>query len=251
MNKIQLRREKVCISMARVPRYRIIYDSLKGGIKEGIYAIGTLLPTESEMENQFRASRTTVRRAVGLLNAEGYVKVVQGRGSQVQDPFAMQKLNNITSVTETLSQKGFVVSTRSKCIEKVPASDHVAEALHVPPGTSVFKLQRVQCADGIPIAIMCNYLKTSCAPDLDKHVDSFTSLYLFLEQHYHVIFKEALEYLSADAATFYEAQILNISTGAPLLCSKRISSDEDGPFEYGIIKLVADKYEYCIYLTGR
>ncbi|MDR3052014.1 MAG: GntR family transcriptional regulator [Oscillospiraceae bacterium] len=237
--------------MAQVPRYKIVYDILKGKIKEGTYAVGSLLPTESEMERQFDVSRTTIRRAIGLLSAEGYVKVVQGRGSQVQDAFATQKLNNISSVTETLSQKGFTVSTQSKCIEKEPAPDCVAEALQVPTGTPVFKLQRVQCADGIPIAIMCNYLKISCAPDLDKHVDSFTSLYLFLEQHYHVIFKDAWEYLSAGAASFYEAQILGVPTGAPLLCSKRITSNETGPFEYGVIKLVADKYEYSIYLVGR
>lgn len=62
---------------------------------------------------------------------------------------------------------------------------------------------------------------------------------------------EATEYLSATTADFLEAKLLNIDVGAPLLCSRRISSNENGIFEYSINKIVADNYEYCIHLSGR
>ncbi|MEF9975053.1 MAG: GntR family transcriptional regulator [Clostridia bacterium] len=237
--------------MIRIPAYKYVYSVIKQKIKDRIYEVGTALPTEGDLEKQFSVSRTTIRRAIGLLTMEGYIKVVQGRGSEVLDVFTTQKLNCITSITETLTAKGYVVTTKGMCIERILASEQVAEALAIPPETSVFRIQRVQCADKVPIAIMCNYIKETCAPELDQYTGMFTSLYTFLEGKYHIVFKDAWEYISAVGASFMEAQILGIQTGAPLLCSKRISSNEQGPFEYGIIKLLADKYEYSVYLSGR
>jgi GntR family transcriptional regulator len=53
------------------------------------------------------------------------------------------------------------------------------------------------------------------------------------------------------SADFTESQILGISVGSTLLCSKRITYIAQGVFEYNITKIMADKYEYCVYIHGR
>ena len=60
-----------------------------------------------------------------------------------------------------------------------------------------------------------------------------------------------MEYLSASNADFIESMVLNIPAGTALLCSRRVTSDEQGPFEYGVTKILAERYEYCVYLSGR
>ena len=237
--------------MENIPAYRHVYGKLRQAIKEGAYAPGTLLPTENELCEIYDVSRTTVRKAVGMLVAEGHLKVKQGRGTEVLNAAASQRLNLMSSVTETLMDKGYKVTTRGMCIDRVRAADDVAEALEIQPGESVFRLQRVQCADGEPIAIMLNYLRENAVPGFDQHVNAFTSLYSFLESRYHLVFKDAVEHLSAVAADFADSQILKIPFGAPLLFSRRISRTESGPFEYASTKLVAGKYEYSVYLQGR
>ena len=237
--------------MSKIPAYRKVYAALKRDLKEGKYKKGDLLPTETELEQVFSVSRTTVRRAIALLADEGHLLVRQGKGTEVLEAATTQRLNRITSITETLRQKGINVTTQGMLIERVPAQGLVAEHLHLSDGESVFKVQRVQLADGMPLAIMVNYLKMNLAPDLDRYENTFTSLYGFLEEHYNVVFKNAVQFLSAVSATFTESQILRIPMGAPLLCSRRITYTEQGPVEYNIIKLVADKYEYCVYLEGR
>lgn len=237
--------------MSKIPAYRKIYSTLKRDLKEGKYKKGDLLPTETELEQIFSVSRTTIRRAIALLVSEGHLLVKQGKGTEVLETATTQRLNRITSITETLCQKGIKVTTQGMLIERVPAQGSVAEHLNLSDGEPVFKVQRVQLADDMPLAIMVNYLKIHLAPDLDRHENTFTSLYSFLEEHYNVVLKSAVQFLSAVSATFTESQILRIPTGAPLLCSRRITSTEQGPAEYNIIKLVADKYEYCVYLEGR
>lgn len=237
--------------MASIPAYRKIYAILKQQLKDQFYPVGTLLPTEAELEQKFGVSRTTIRKAVSILAADGYLKVRQGKGTEVLDGSTAQRLNCITSITETLRSKGHKVTTQGMSIRKMPPPEYVAAALDIPAGTQVYQLQRVQCADGKPIAIMLNYLKESVVPELERYSGTFVGLYSFLEDKYKIVLRDACEHLSAVAADFAESQILRVEVGAPLLCSKRITNTDLGPFEYSVIKLVADKYEYIVYLKGR
>ena len=237
--------------MSKVPAYSIVYNTIKQRIKDGFYPVGSLLPTEGGLEKEFSVSRTTIRRATSILSSEGYISVVQGKGSVVLSRTTTQRLNSISSITETLTTRGFDVTTKGMRLERVPAPPHVAEALKLAEGEPVYLIQRVQCVDGTPFAIMNNYIKARMVPGLEKYCDKFISLYRFLEEHYHISFVSAVEYLSAINAEFMEAMVLNIPSGTALLCSRRITSDNQGPFEYGLTKLLAERYEYCVYMSGR
>lgn len=63
--------------------------------------------------------------------------------------------------------------------------------------------------------------------------------------------KSATDKISAACADFIDSQILQIPLGSALLISKRLSYTESGPFEYCLSKIIADRYEYGIYLNGR
>ena len=237
--------------MSSVPAYKTVYQTLKQQIKEKVYPVGSLLPTEPELEEKFGVSRTTIRRAIGILVSEGYIKVTQGRGTEVLDQSTVQNLNHISSITESLIAKGYRVFSKEIDIRKVRAAGKISRALQIEDGEEVYIIQRIQCADNTPIALMTNYLKIGQTPDLEKYAGDFSGLYSFLEKQYGITMTEATEYLSATTADFLEAKLLNIDVGAPLLCSRRISSNENGIFEYSINKIVADNYEYCIHLSGR
>lgn len=237
--------------MAKIPMYRTLYLTLKKAIKDGLYRPGDFLPTVPELESQYNVSRSTVRKAMAMLSDDGLIEIRQGRGTQVLDTSTTQKLNKITSISETLRQNGYKVSSNGMFIEKVPADEKVAHALRIAVNSDVYRIDRVQCADGVPIALMTNFLKANMVPNLEQYINQFTGLYHFLEQHYSIVLTEAEEVLSAAAATFTDSQILQIPVGSPLLCSRRITYTEQGPFEYTNTKLVADKYEYSVYLRGR
>ena len=237
--------------MAAVPMYTNVYNEIKKAIKDNVYRPGTFLPPEPQLEEIYSTSRTTIRKAVKLLASEGFVTVKQGRGTEVQDISTIQKLNSVTSFTETLVRKGYTVTTQGMCIELMQVPSSVAPFLKVNTDEKVYHMQRVQCANQKPICIMENYLIASLFPDLDKYSGTFTSLYAFLEDHYGLIIKEANESISAICADFIDSQVLQIPLGSALLVSKRLTCNEAGPFEYCISKIIADRYEYGIYLSGR
>ena len=236
--------------MRKISAYQRVYNELKRSIKSGAYTPGMFLPTEAELEKQFDVSRTTVRRAISLLSTEGYLSVKQGRGTEVMESLTSQKLNQITSFTETLTRRNYKVTTQGFCLAMIDPPMFLKEPLELKEGERLHHLQRVQCADGKPICIMDNYIRSSIVPALDIPGRDFVSLYRILEEH-GLRLKEAVERITAVGASFIESQILRVAPGTPLLYSTRLTYCDRGPFECVINKVVADQYEYTVYLTGR
>lgn len=61
------------------PRYRQIASELRDQIVSGVWREGDRLPTEPQLQEQYGASRNTVRDATALLINEGLVHRVPGR----------------------------------------------------------------------------------------------------------------------------------------------------------------------------
>lgn len=237
--------------MTQTPMYRKVYSSIKKDIKDGKYRPGTLIPTETQLEEQFSVSRITIRRAISMLVRDGYLKVQQGKGTMVLDPSTTQRLNCVTSLTETLISKGYEVETIGMSIELQKPSKAIANILGIKENANVYFIQRLQMADGAPVAIMTNYVEEKWAPGLEQYQDKFVGLYSLLESKYHIIIDSADERITAIGANFTEAQILQVPIGTPLLLSKRLTYTHNGILEYSILKIIADKYEYSVHLQGR
>lgn len=86
---------------------------------------------------------------------------------------------------------------------------------------------------------------------MEQHLNTFVSLYNFLEEHYGLSITSANEKISATSATFIESQNLRVPVSSPLLVSKRVTYNQNVPFEYCLVKSVADKYKYAVYLEKR
>ena len=87
-------------------RYMEIYSDIKERIASENYGAGSLLPTEGELTQLYSASRTTIRRAIALLQEDGLVKSVQGKGTEVispkkwSRPYPFQEFRNFNHITD-------------------------------------------------------------------------------------------------------------------------------------------------------
>jgi DNA-binding GntR family transcriptional regulator len=66
-----------------LPRYAQIQKSLEQRLIDGVYPIGSLMPSEQELSQEFNSSRTTIREALRYLRERGYVERRQGVGTRV------------------------------------------------------------------------------------------------------------------------------------------------------------------------
>src|SRR5437763_16202036 len=100
------------------------------------------LPTELEFTNEFSVSRTTVRQARQLLENEGLVERVQGKGTFVGGPKIAQNLASMATLAAWLTSPGSVAELKFHYLETVTASAAAASKLNLLPGEKTFELER-------------------------------------------------------------------------------------------------------------
>ncbi len=237
--------------MIKIPAYVRVYNSIRKQIEDGDYKVGDLLPPEPMLEKNYKVSRTTIRKAAEMLFRDGFVLAKQGKGTEVLDPKTVQKLNYVTSFSETLRENGYEVSSKSMHIDFVIPSNNIALDFQIEPDSHVIRIQRIQLANEKPIAIITNYLLPEMVPGIENYAGKFSSLYEFLEMKYNIIIDSATDFIKAKAASFVEAEMLQIPINSPLLVLYRITYSNNKPFEVVELNIVADKYEFCVHMTGR
>jgi len=235
----------------RVPAYMNVYTQLKGMIFDDTYTIGLLMPTEPDLCKMFNVSRTTVRKAMELLEQGGFVKIQQGRGTEVLDYKTTQNLNLVSSFTETLELKGYKVQSKSMHIDMCVPPTNVLDDLNQPADTQVIRIQRIQLANGKPVALMTNYVIPDLVPGILSDAGTFVSLYHHLESKYGIMITAAKDNIKAKVADYLESELLQIPPGSPLLVDRRITYSSGRPIEVVMMIVDASKYEFSVNLSGR
>ena len=236
-----------------IPLYYQVYWALKEMIEQGIFKPGDCVPSEQELEDRFKVSRITIRRAVDELVQEGILVKKRGLGTFVIEKKYTQQLNYVSSWAETMRDMQMQISTKQLKISAVDPPAFVAKALQLGDNDRVLKIWRLRYADGEPMCIMTNYIRSSLVPGmLEEGFGSEESLYAVLESRYNIKIARADEFLEARQANKREAELLRIPAGSALLCIRRVTYDDsDIPFELVTAASRGDKYQYSVVLHGR
>jgi len=79
-----------------------IREEIRGRITEGLWV--EKIPSEPDLVKLFEASRETVRKALGMLEAEGLIYRMHGKGTFVEEPLSFNPLSGALSITEELAR---------------------------------------------------------------------------------------------------------------------------------------------------
>lgn len=86
------------------PKYFTLMEELKEKIISGRIQPGEKLPSENQLTVQYSLSRHTVRKALSLLEQEGYIEACHGKGTFCSEKMRhMKKSRNIAVVTTYIS----------------------------------------------------------------------------------------------------------------------------------------------------
>lgn len=235
-----------------VPLYYHVMESLLEKISSGYFSVGDSIPTEAELQETYKVSRITIRRAIQELVQDGHLTKQQGKGTFVSKKKASQELNLISSWAETMAGLGMHPETRSIKYFEEPASENIAKLLGIQAGKMIYKVERVRYADDEPICLMTNYIIPEAVPNLPQRGLISESLYETLEKEYNLVLVRAEDTVEARAATNNDASLLQIKRGTPLLYTTRVTfTENDKPVEVVITITRADRYSYKIKLYGR
>ncbi|HEC23233.1 MAG TPA: GntR family transcriptional regulator [Chloroflexi bacterium] len=228
---------------SKLPYYYQLYEILRGQILRGEWQPGQMLPTETELLEQYQVSRATVRQALDMLVNEGLIYRQRGRGTFVSHPTIEQGLSRIISFTEDMRQRGLKPGTVVLAARIVPAPEEIAVSLQIEPGDELANLVRLRLADGEPMSIEDSYLVHRYCPGILSRDYAKNSLRQVLEMEYGLRLVYARQKIRAVAASRELAEKLSVSENDALLYIERISyTDREIPVEFLRIHHRGDRY---------
>jgi GntR family transcriptional regulator len=204
---------------------------------------GEKLGAERDLAHTLGVSRSTLRQALSVLEREGLVRRVPGRGGGtfVTSPKVDRDLSRIVGLPSLLRDQGFVAGTRLIRASVVDADARCARALALRQGALVLSVVRIRLADGAPLSLEHARLPADRFPGLLEEALG-GSLYELLRVRYGVVPAEAEERIEVRAADAEQAAILDIGSGAALLSVTRTAWDAAGqPVEYSHDLFRADR----------
>jgi GntR family transcriptional regulator len=236
---------------SRLPLYHQLYERLVDRLRAGEWKPGDRIPPESALTASYGVSRITVRKVLGMLVGEGLLLRQRGRGSFVALPRLEHGMTRIVSFTDDMRQRGFAAGTKIIFAGLLPAPRAIAEALSVPEGEELARIDRLRMADGQPMCLEESFLIHRYLPGILGRDLAHDSLREIKQKQYGIRWSRARQTIQAIAAPAKIARLLAIKTGAPLLSFDRVTfSQDDIPVEYLRIYYRADRYRIHSELLG-
>ena len=222
-----------------IPLYFQLKTILLDAIKQGEYPVDSMIPTEKELSEMFKISRTTVRQAIASLVNEGWLKRYKGVGTFVTEQ--NRPMSGALDVAPIIKDSGFYLTTKLIRFQVVPADAIVGEGLKVPPGTPLYMIERLRLGNRRRVSYSKNYLPVEYFPHLEEDLETAVpGLNNYCDHHGYPItsVSQRLSVIRADEEC---ARILDIPVSTPILLMTNISLTQEGlPVDYGLSALYSE-----------
>lgn len=170
-----------------------------------------MIPSEKELCDAFKISRSTVRQAIGELEDEELVIRRRGLGTFISEPKIKRNLNNVYSFTKDMKSLGFSPSSIVQGFKIIEANNSFLDAFDFKgQDKRIYKIIRLRCANGVPLLLETTFIPVYIIPDLNKKDLTEGSLYEIIKQRAD-IFPETAE-------ETYETTLIDEETAGLLKC---------------------------------
>jgi len=155
-------------SGAGVSRYLRLYRVLSQALAEGRFGAGEPLPSEPRLMRDYGVSRSTVRRALAGLEAEGRIDRERGRGTFVraQQQRAVAS-RDWSAILDGTTDTAVAASSRTTAFERVPTPAFLPRGERG-FGSTTLLIRRIRSVAREPVALETAYLPEEIAAGLTR-----------------------------------------------------------------------------------
>jgi DNA-binding GntR family transcriptional regulator len=228
-------------------RHRIA-DRLRERLADGEFAAGSRLPSEPTLARSLGVSRSSLRAAIALLEADGLLRRMHGSGTYVTHrPLLRNDLSQNFGVTELIASSGLEPGTIREQAALEGAPEAVAAAFGIEPGTPLSVVRRVRTADGRAVVDTTDWCREGVLDPSELSALRSGSVYAALAAQGLAI-HHGVTSISPTIAGAETARRLDVSPGTLLLTLFQVDSTVLG--EVVLVSLehhLADAFEISVY----
>ncbi len=233
----------------KAPIYVQLAETLQGRIEHDEYREGELLPPAREMEQEFKVSAITVRKAMGILARKGYITAKQGVGTRVvKRSGALVELElsgNFWSWVDSALTKNLKTKTEVLDIAIVSSPSLIAGLLAKGENTPVWRMKRIRYINGQPASFIVNYTNPENMEGVDEKAFTTMPFLKVFHDHCGVVIASAEQRVRATVADMDISSKLGIDFGDPVfLVENKYLDASDKPIAVSCFHFRGDRYVY-------
>ena len=227
-------------------KYKKVYADIKEKIEQNIWQANQEMPTENELMEIYSYSKDTIRKALSLLEMDGYIQKRQGRNSVILDHNLVRKpfVSELKTVSELNRSAHHQVQTELTNLYIVQGQPEVMKELEVDEKTDLYRVSRVRTIDGERLEHEISYFDRRIVPYLSKEIAE-SSIYQYLENDLGLEISHSRREISFRFATEEEKSLLDLADYDMVVSVTSTTYLADGrPFQYGTITYRPDKVTF-------
>jgi len=147
--------------------YKKVRESLRDGINTGVYEIGSALPTEKKLIEEYNVSRITIRKAVDELVKLNLVEKRRGSGTYVLGTEYSHEMHKLSGSAEIQAGRNKTIKYKVFQFSMITNNASVNKVLELPEGEPVYYTRRVKYVDDMPRIVEDSYMPVYLFPDLN------------------------------------------------------------------------------------
>lgn len=189
-----------------------IYLDLEKDIRNNVYAVGELLPTEVKLAQKYRVSRETIRKAQSLLLEKGFIQKKQGKGAIVLDinKFEIEG-SGLISFNELQKNKNLdtEISVLKNKKEIMPLE--ICKKLGIDTKTKVIAVERLRKINGEAVILDKDYFISEIIPEIPLTAVQ-SSIFNYIEKNLELKIGYANKEVTVAPVTEEDKILLDVGT---------------------------------------
>jgi GntR family trehalose operon transcriptional repressor len=227
-------------------KYKKVYQDIKKKIEDQVWSTGQALPTENELMEIYSYSKDTIRKALSLLEMDGYIQKKQGKSSIVIEHGLMkeQYLAEIKTAGELNKRSKHQIQTELTSLYIVQGQDDLMSTFEVDDKVDFYRVSRVRLIDGERLEYEISYFDRRVVPYLSKEIAE-SSIYRYLEQELKLTISHSRREISFRFANEEEKQLMDLADYEMVVVVTSVTYLSNGQaFQYGTISYRPDKISF-------
>ena len=227
-------------------KYKKVYQDIKKKIEDQVWSTGQALPTENELMEIYSYSKDTIRKALSLLEMDGYIQKKQGKSSIVIEHGLMkeQYLAEIKTAGELNKRSKHQIQTELTSLYIVQGQDDLMSTFEVDDKVDFYRVSRVRTIDGERLEYEISYFDRRVVPNLSKEIAE-SSIYRYLEQELKLTISHSRREISFRFANEEEKQLMDLADYEMVVVVTSVTYLSNGQaFQYGTISYRPDKVSF-------
>lgn len=224
-------------------KYLNIYSILSNKIESKEYKKNSKLPSEKELMTEYKVSRDTVRKALNLLEQNGYIQKNKGRGSFILDIDKLSfPISGVVSFKEISQKYNNKIETFLEKFNIIKADSNLSKGMEISEETKLWKIVRTRSFDGEKVILDKDYILQSVVNELTEDICK-DSIYNYLENTLNLKISYAKKEITVQKMTKEDKNYLNINNFDMVVVVKSYTYLEDTTlFQYTESRHRPDKF---------